>query len=300
MTPAPKLLTAQELAVLNQRSDAKGWQQFFGHLALLAVSGGLWLSGWSGWAVRLPALVTYGFGLAAMFAAVHECVHRTAFASNRANDTVAWIAGLLSFYNSSFYRRYHKWHHRFTQIPGKDPELADPKPQTWPQYLLELSGLPWWLGKIRTHFKVATGQFADYPYIPAEAQSEVQRSLLWQLAVYGALIALSLGLKQPLFVTAWLLPLAVGQPILRAILLAEHSGCSEDDNPLTNTRTTLTWAPLRWLMWNMPFHAEHHFCASIPFHALPSAHEKLSSYWGHLDRGYLAVNKALILTFGQA
>jgi hypothetical protein len=40
----------------------------------------------------------------------------------------------------------------------------------------------------------------------------------------------------------------VGQPILRFILLAEHTGCTLDDNSLTNTRTTLTLAPLRFLM----------------------------------------------------
>ena len=63
-----------------------------------------------------------------MFAAMHESVHRTAFKSRWLNNAVGWFAGLLSFYNSTFYRHYHGWHHRFTQLPGKDPELDDRKP----------------------------------------------------------------------------------------------------------------------------------------------------------------------------
>jgi fatty acid desaturase len=140
----------------------------------MAVSGSLWVTqkGVNGW-IALPALVVYGASLATMFAALHECVHRTAFASPKLNDGVAWVAGLLSFYNSTFYRRYHKWHHRYTQIPGKDPELEDPKPQSWPEYLLELSGLTWWIGKVKTYIRIASGQLQGYPYIPESARQEV-------------------------------------------------------------------------------------------------------------------------------
>ena len=42
-----------------------------------------------------------------------------------ANDLVGWIAGVLSFYNSTFYRHFHAWHHRYTQ--ERDPELMNPK-----------------------------------------------------------------------------------------------------------------------------------------------------------------------------
>jgi fatty acid desaturase len=92
----------------------------------------------------------------------------------------------------------------------------------------------------------------------------------------------------------WLLPLAVGQPFLRFVLLAEHSGCSFSSDGTTNTRTTLTLWPVRWLMWNMPFHAEHHLYASIPFHALPSAHAHLAPHLRHIDPGYLAVHHQLL------
>jgi fatty acid desaturase len=289
--------SSQELIELNQRSDAKGWRQLLLHLAVMGVSGAIWaMREQTGW-FAIPALLVYGFSLASMFAAMHETVHRTAFANQRVNDAVAWFAGLLAFYNSAFYRRYHKWHHRYTQIPGKDPELEDVRPTNWLTYFWQISGLPWWVGKIRTHFRVASGQFEGFPYISASAQAEVTRSLRLQLAVYAAGIILSMALQQPWFITYWLFPLAVGQPLLRVILLSEHTGCTQDDNPLSNTRTTYTFWLIRRLMWNMPFHAEHHLYASIPFHALPQAHRKIVDKLAHVAPSYIAANHEIIAQF---
>ncbi|NET54272.1 MAG: hypothetical protein F6K09_38425 [Merismopedia sp. SIO2A8] len=111
-----------------------------------------------------------------------------------------------------------------------------------------------------------------------------------QFVVYGAIALLSILLGHPLFlVIHWLLPLAVGQPLLRFVLLAEHTGCTHDDNYLTNTRTTLTLWPLRFLMWNLPYHAEHHLYPSIPFNALSQAHLKLNPHFKRVDPGYLYV-----------
>jgi hypothetical protein len=47
----------------------------------------------------------------------------------------------------------------------------------------------------------------------------------------------------------WLPPLAVGQPLLRFVLLADHGVCPCIADGLRNTRTTHTLAPLRWLIW---------------------------------------------------
>jgi fatty acid desaturase len=293
------LLSPEDLKLLNERSNLKGWLQLTGHLGVMITSGYFWATN-PHWFIAFPAVIIYGFSLATMFATLHECSHRTAFENNRLNDGVAWLAGILSFYNSTFYRRYHKWHHRYTQIPDKDPELEDPKPQNLQQYLLEISAIPWWLGKIRGHFRIALGKLDNYPYISETARQEVIRSTRLQLLVYFVAIAVSIIFKQPWFVMYWLLPLAIGQPILRMILLAEHTGCTQDDNPVTNTRTTLTLWPIRFLMWNMPYHTEHHLYASIPFHALTAAHAKLSPHLKQLESGYLKVNRNLIAGFSQS
>ena len=295
-TSPKQILDPSNLKALNQRSNLRGLARLSGHLAVMLVSGYLWLNAAS-WGLRLPALVVYGFSFAAMFAVVHECCHRTAFANKSFNDIVAWWAGVLSGYNSDFYRRYHKWHHRYTRIEGKDPELEDIQPSNWREYLLEISGINWWIGKVKTHFRVATGKLENMPYISEDAKAEVINSTRLQLSVYGFAIALSLVFQQPWFVSLWLLPLAVGQPILRFILLAEHTGCSKNNNPLTNTRTTLTWFPIEFMMWNMPFHAEHHLYPSIPFHALPQAHQELKEYFTSVDKGYLRVNQSIVSSF---
>jgi fatty acid desaturase len=294
-----QILSADDLRVLNTKSDLQGWRQLTGHLTIMGISGYLWANNLHNLSIALPALLIYGFSLAAMFAPLHECCHRTAFAHSRLNDSVAWCAGLLSFYNSTFYRRYHKWHHRYTQIPDKDPELEDPKPRTLREYVWQLSGIPWWLGKFRGHGRIALGKLEECPYISDTTKEEVVRSTRWQLLVYLGAIGLSLGFQQPWFLIYWLIPLAVGQPILRAILLSEHTGCTNDNNPLTNTRTTLTLLPLRFLMWNMPFHTEHHLYASIPFYALPAAHRQLLPYLGKVDSGYIRVNKEIIINLSN-
>jgi fatty acid desaturase len=294
-----RIFSPEDLKHLNQRSNWKGTVQTLGHLAILAVSGGLWATQRQLWWVAIPALVVYGFSLATAFAPVHEGVHRSVFTNKRLNDALAWGAGLLSFYNSTFFRRYHKWHHRYTQVEGKDPELEDATPSNLGEYLWHVSAIPWWIGKLRGHVKVATGRIEDIPYIPAEARGEVIRSTRLQLLVYAAAIALSIGLGQPWFLLYWLLPLALGQPLLRLILLAEHTHCTPKDDPLTNTRTTHTLWPIRFLMWNMPFHAEHHLYPSIPFHALPAAHSILAPHLSHVAQGYSRVNRDIIAALGS-
>jgi fatty acid desaturase len=294
-----RILSRQEINVLNERSNYLGIVQLGVHLAIAGCSGYLYASNFGNWSVAIPALLIYGFSIAAMFAPMHEAVHRTAFANNRLNDIVGWVAGLLSYYNSTYFRYFHKWHHLYTRIPGKDPELTEITPKNWAEYILAISGLPWWYAHITGHFRVAFGLLDDCPFIPLSARAQVIRSTRLHLGVYAGAIAISLICGQAWFFLYWLLPLMVGQPILRFILLAEHTGCTLDNNITTNTRTTLTLLPVRLLMWNMSFHAEHHLYPSIPFHALPKAHQQLSSHFTHVDPGYIKVNRDIIAKLGQ-
>ncbi|QIR35494.1 fatty acid desaturase family protein [Tolypothrix sp. PCC 7910] len=294
-----QILSVEELSILNERSNFKGLVQLIGHLAIIGCSGYIWATNFGNWPLAIPALIIYGFSLACMFAPMHEAGHRTAFANNRLNDIVAWFAGVLSFYNSTFYRRYHKWHHRYTRVPGKDPELTDLTPRNLGEYFLLLSGLPWWLDKIQGHYCAALGKLDNCPFIPDTAKAEVIRSTRLQLAVYAGAIAVSFAVGKPWFFMYWLLPLIVGQPLLRFILLGEHTGCTLDANLLTNTRITFTLWPVQFLMWNMPLHAVHHLYPSIPFHAMPQAYPMLSSHFTHIDSGYIKVNRYILANLGK-
>ena len=291
-------LLAEELRALQQRSDAKGLARLAIHLGAMGASG--WLYGMSlqrGAPLPLTLLlaVAYGFTFVTMFAAMHESVHRTAFKTRSLNDAVGWFAGLLSFYNSSFFRHYHGHHHRFTQLQGQDPELDDVQPTNLFRYLLVLSGLLWWVGKLKTHFTLAAGRTRGFAFLNEKTGPQVVRSVRLQLLVYAAAIALSIAIGEPWFLVYWLLPVAAAQPLLRAILLAEHTGCSENADALSNTRTTHTVLPVRLLMWDMPYHAEHHRYPALPFFSLSSAHESLGPQLVHVAKsGYLGVHVALV------
>src|SRR5207237_10162929 len=153
-------IPSEALARLQGRSDAKGLVRLARHVATIggaAILDALAVELGAPLPLRCLTTLLLGFTLVTMFAGMHECVHRTAFKTRTLNDAVAWVAGLLSFYNSTFYRPYHGWHHRFTQLPGRDPELEDRKPTTYATYLWELSGIPWWLGKLETYAAIALG-----------------------------------------------------------------------------------------------------------------------------------------------
>jgi fatty acid desaturase len=304
----PLALTPAELKTILARRDGPAWWRLSGHLLFLTVMGTLWLGHWYTlpgmsplpWWIAGPALLLYGIGLATMFAAMHECVHRTAFKTNALNDAVGWFAGLLSFYNSTFYRHYHGWHHRFTQIPGKDPELEDRKPTSVIGYLIEISALTWWIGKIRGHLTLAAGRIADRPYVPENARAEVLRSVRLQLLAYALIITVSAIFQSWWFVFGWLLPLAVGQPFLRVFVLSEHTGCPRDGDRYGNTRTTITIPLIQFLMWEMPYHAEHHRHPAAPFHALGQLHAKMRPHLKYLATdGYLEVQRGLIRRLGK-
>ena len=282
-----KILTPAELQALSRRSDRSGALQIGIHVALIA--GGVWLVATADRWTLLPAMLLLGIAQAALFAPIHETMHNTAFASRRANAWVGWLAACPSLLNRQFYTAFHLAHHRHTQDPERDPELGGPKPDNAASYLARIGALPYWrtrLGVLRDGWR---GDLSAYPYITDRVAPEVVASLRLMSLFVLACAALSMvlvGWWAPL--VFWLIPQAIGQPFLRLYLLTEHTLCSMDANGLTNTRTTLTNAAMRLLMWNMSYHTEHHLYPSIPFHRLPAAHATLRSRLGVLQHGYVA------------
>jgi fatty acid desaturase len=294
-----ELIARSTLAELNTLRDQPAWVRLLTHLCTLTAGGLIWRLTELPLLLRMGGLLISGIALACCFAGLHECCHRTAFRSRRLNDAVAWLMGLLSFYNATFYRRYHQWHHRYTHLPGLDPELEDPVPNTALAYAVEISGINWWIGKCRGYGRLLWGDVSGLPYLSPEVIPQVRFSVRLQFTIYAAVLAVSLVELNGFLLWSWLLPLALGQPFLRLLLLAEHTGCDYSTDGLANTRTTLTNAAVRWLMWNMPFHAEHHLYPSLPFHALPKAHRWIAPRLQHLDRGYLSVHARLLPRLAQ-
>ncbi|HEY1797113.1 MAG TPA: fatty acid desaturase [Stellaceae bacterium] len=290
------LIGIVDLNVMGRRSNLRGALQAGVHLICAAAAGTLvWLA-LPFWYLLIPAMTLYGLTLVAMFAPMHECTHRTAFRSAAANDAVGWVAGLLSFNNATYYRYYHSWHHRYTQDPARDPELMFPRTKNRAAYLREISTIGFWHRRAIDYTRLALG-LARLPFLPERARRAVAISVLCQLALYaGALAAIAAGFTAPLYFV--FLPSLLAMPFLRLYLIAEHTLCSHDQNFLTNTRTTLTVFPVRLLMWNMPFHAEHHLFPAVPFHRLPALHAAIGDRFAHVDSGYIAVDRATWRSFG--
>jgi fatty acid desaturase len=106
--------------------------------------------------------------------------------------------------------------------------------------------------------------------------------------------ALQLGAHAGCMSATALLPAILAQPFLRALLIVEHTGCSRDRNGLSNTRTTLTLFPVRLLMWNMPYYAEHHLFPAVPFHRLPALHRQVRFRLANIAAGYRAANRLVV------
>jgi fatty acid desaturase len=277
---------------LDRQSDARGLARLAGHGAALAGSGWLVLATADG-PILIPAMVFFGAFLVFLFAPLHETVHRTAFRSRFLNDAVAWVAGAILVLPPEYFRRFHFAHHRYTQDPARDPELATPKPASLAAWAWHVSGLPYWIAEIRLISRHAAGRVTE-PFVPAHARARVIREARILYTVYSAvaLAAVSAGSALPLLL--WIGPALLGQPLLRLYLLAEHTGCAETPDMLENSRTTQTNALLRYFAWNMPYHAEHHAYPSVPFHALPALHAKLENALGCRGESYLAVERAIL------
>ena len=265
-----KLLPADMVRALAARSDGAAAIRLGLHLVLLAAAGTLTWHALGTW-LLLPAMVSQGVVQVSLFAALHECVHRTAFRSRRANDSVAAAIGLIAVLPAGFFRRFHYAHHRFTQDPARDPELAAPKPETPAGYARQVSGWNYWRDRARELVGHARGHVGA-EFVPRAERRAVVVEARWHLALYAVvgLAALLLGRWEPL--TLWLGPAILGQPLLRLYLLAEHTGCQLGPDMVRNSRTTLAGWPTRLLMWNMPYHVEHHVYPAVPFHALPRLH----------------------------
>ena len=282
----------QALLRLTARSDLKGLVQLACHLGALLATGALvWSARGTPWLP--PAMLLHGILLVFLFAPLHESVHWTAFRSRRLNDVVAWACGALLLLPPGYFRAFHFAHHRHTQDPARDPELAAPKPRTLRTYVWHAAGLPYWRERLATTVRHARAR-VDEPFIGARQRPEIVREARLLLGVYLLAVVASSAASSAALIYLWLGPVLLGQPFLRLYLLAEHTGCPLVANMLENSRTTRSLAPLRRLAWNMPYHAEHHACPALPFHALPVAHRILKARIAVQAPGYVAVHREIL------
>ncbi|HEY8376789.1 MAG TPA: fatty acid desaturase [Nannocystis sp.] len=297
-------LTADERRELYARRDGPGLRRFGAQLFLLFVSGALTV----GLAARGDnlfwlAFAAYSVLLAAMFAAMHEAGHGTAFRSRGLNRLVLRIAAALMLMPPTGFCAFHFEHHRKTHVPG-DPELpsGDIAFAAWPKnplvLLILLSGQLVLLGKIATLVNAAVGRGPAWwdrwvPFIAPAQRPAVTAEARLILLAWLALAALAWLWFPPL---AWLLAgLSGAHLVLGPYITAEHTGLPTGGDVLARSRSIRTNALVRWLFWNMPYHAEHHGWPALPFHALPALHRRVADRLPVRVRGYLHVYADFVL-----
>ena len=234
------------------------------------------------WPLLIPAL---GVLYVSLFMLQHECTHKTPFRSLALNETVGWISGIILLQPFLWFRYFHLAHHRHTNDPKRDPELSGGgKPRTIAEYVYHISTIDYCRAKLMVLWQNAIGTI-DADYLPERVKPRLRREARIYITIYVA-AALFTVLVSPVLIRAWLLPIVIGFPFLRLYLLAEHGHCPPVADMFENTRTTFTNGIVRFLAWNMPYHAEHHACPNVPFHRLPALHKLCAEHLKSTSDGY--------------
>jgi fatty acid desaturase len=246
------------------------------------------------WHAALSQLA-FGIICCSTFACLHETAHNTAFKSTALNQLAARLAGIAHLYPATAFRELHFTHHRYTHVPGKDPEISlgvNPVPPivgSMPSYLSWLSGLPLLLFKIFMLVASAIGmpEFLRkrlYPFVRPEVRGALALEGAYILIIYAGVILAALYVHAGFW--GLLTGQVLGHCLLASYLVPEHNGLPHEGDIFNRTRRVNTNTFVRWLMWNMPYHAEHHAYPAIPFHALPQLHELIKEEISHKDVGY--------------
>jgi fatty acid desaturase len=278
---------------LAQKSNRAGLLHLTLHWGLILLVGAMIHARIPLWPLLLPLqgiLIIFNFTL------LHECTHKTPFRTPWLNEVVGGVAGIAVGLPFLWFRYFHLAHHRHTNDPAHDPELVGhPKPDSWRAYLWHLSGLPVWWGQAKGLVLRAIGQ-DSMPYAPRSKRRILMGESLIIVIFYGLTCLYSVNTSTEL-VTLWIFPALLGQPFLRLFLLAEHGRCPPVADMLVNSRTTLTLAPIRFLTWNMPYHAEHHSAPNVPFFQLPRLHALIKTHLKTTADGYGKFHKSYVKGF---
>ncbi len=275
-----------------KRSDRPGLIWLGQWIVLLLVTGYLsYLLEGSAWFI--PMMIIYGSAIAVpAYALSHECAHGTAFRSRWINETLFWFSSLI-YYEEPYYRRYaHARHHTYTWINGLDAQMPFETPMTFKGWLLEITGIGYFIFITRVMYANALGRFSDQlrEFTPASELPKLQWGAWIFLLVYLA-IALAIILGADSLFWYLVLPRVLGNPVLFLYTIIQHVDMEEDQLDLRrSTRSFRTNAFSRFLYMNMNYHVEHHMYPTVPFHALPVLGEAVKDQLPDPDPGFFLTN----------
>ena len=275
--------TLDSMMIRNNRSSS--WRIVV-HITCLTVTLYLCNTAWT--TIWLsPLILLLGFLFATLFAPFHECTHRTAFKSKGLNLLVCAITGTLIGFSWSAYRVFHFAHHAHTQDPDHDPEiLVDPfKLGVWPDTFMtwcsRLSGVGYLRLKL-TGFVTCwrPGYIDGFASSSTEARRETRiMSVVWLLVIISSFYL-------PDVFVPLLGGFVVSHLFLGLWLTAEHTGRPFEGSILERSRTLQTNGILRYFLWNMNYHSEHHGWPGVPWHRLRQFNSAIEAV-GQSGGGYV-------------
>jgi len=287
-------LDKADLVLLMKRTDHPAMVRFVVMLILFLLTGWLAVLLWTGplWQI-IASQLAFGIMCCSTFACLHETAHGTAFKSRQWNRLAAFLSGIFHVYPSVAFKELHFTHHRYTHIPGKDPEISfgnHPLPSvisTLPSYLGWLTGLPFLLFKIMMIINGVLGMIEPirkfiYPFVRPKVRFKLILESWVFIAVYGSIIYMALNIHVGFW--ALLVGQVVGHSLLASYLTAEHNGLPHEGHILEKTRSMKAPKLVKLLMWNMTYHAEHHAYPAVPFHRLPDLSATIDGELIHNDK----------------
>src|SRR3546814_9728384 len=238
------------------------------------------------------AVAVHGVVVALLLAPMHETSHGSAFRSRWLSELVFRLISLIYISPPLFFRYLHAAHHSYTQIRGKDPDIVMTRPGSFKRYFFYISSLPLWRRNFTWFVRHALGSVSEQDrwYIPEDELPRVCREARIMLAIYGSLALASIAAGSTVLLTYWIIPRFMGEPVMRWIRVAEHTGCAANGDLRSNTRTTRAPKWFQLLFWNMSYHAEHHLCPAVPFPDLPILHREVGPHLHPIGSGYLSIN----------
>ena len=240
---------------------------------------------------------------ASLFAPFHETVHGTAFRSPWLNTTCGWLAGIPFGMAPAVYKEFHFDHHRFTQEPGRDPEVRAfrGKPSQWPStwFTWTLMIIGWGIItlKVRSLVKLPFLSEDRWERLAPWARKPLRPRLVRQSAIVGVMWVVLIGLATWHVGYRYILFAAILSHTFQAVwVTTEHTGLPALGSILARTRTVVTRPFFRWWLWNMNFHGEHHAWPAVPWHALPELHLWTKDYLEARSSGYIKVHSEVVQT----
>jgi Na+-transporting NADH:ubiquinone oxidoreductase subunit F len=234
---------------------------------------------WGSWWL-IPAMIAHGVtACGAADARWHECGHGTAFAFDRANDAIYWVASFLLLREPTVWRWSHARHHSETIMVGTDPEIAFPRPPRFWVIAANLIHLHAGWFAVRRIVLHSLGRIdpevADY--VPESDHRRVigdARIFLGLMAVIAAICVLSSSIL-PAVVIGF--PAFYGAWVVMFFGATQHAGLAQNvtDHRLS-TRTVKMNPVFRFLYLNMNHHTEHHLFPTVPYHRLPDLHTAIA------------------------